>query len=198
MIIKNYEINKINVNKNRNFLLYGENQGLKDEIISSTFKKNYQGAIYSYEESDLIKNKENFFSTLLTRSFFDNEKLIIILRATDKVKDIIEEIIEKKIQDLILVINSSALDRKSKLRTLFEKNKELICVPIYDDNKLDDLAKVEKISSLYKDKEVNIKTRKLSQEYSSKAISLIEKLNIKNDNITGLIEICNKLLSRDY
>ena len=69
---------------------------------------------------------------------------------------------------------------------------------IYDDNKLDDLTKVEKITSLYKDKEVNIKTRKLSQEYSSKAISLIEKLNIKNDNKTGLIDICNKLLARDY
>ena len=69
---------------------------------------------------------------------------------------------------------------------------------IYDDNKLDDITKVEKISSLYKDKEVNIKTRKLSQEYSSKSISLIEKLNIKNDNKTGLIDICNKLLSRDY
>ena len=69
---------------------------------------------------------------------------------------------------------------------------------IYDDNKLEDLTKVEKVTSLYKDKEVNIKTRKLSQEYSSKAISLIEKLNIKNDNKTGLIDICNKLLSRDY
>ena len=69
---------------------------------------------------------------------------------------------------------------------------------IYDDNKLEDLTKVEKITSLYKDKEVNIKTRKLSQEYSSKAISLIEKLNIKNDNKTGLTDICNKLLSRDY
>ena len=69
---------------------------------------------------------------------------------------------------------------------------------IYDDNKLDDLTKVEKITSLYKDKEVNIKTRKLSQEYSSKAISLIEKLNIKNGNKTDLLDICNKLLSRDY
>ena len=69
---------------------------------------------------------------------------------------------------------------------------------IYDDNTLEDLTKVEKITSLYKDKEVNIKTRKLSQEYSSKAISLIEKLNINNDNKTGLIDICNKLLSRDY
>ena len=69
---------------------------------------------------------------------------------------------------------------------------------IYDDDKLEDLTKVEKVTSLYKDKEVNIKTRKLSQEYSTKAISLIEKLNIKNDNKTGLIDICNKLLSRDY
>ena len=69
---------------------------------------------------------------------------------------------------------------------------------IYDDNTLEDLTKVEKITSLYKDKEVNIKTRKLSQEYSSKAISLIEKLNINNDDKKGLIDICNKLLSRDY
>ena len=69
---------------------------------------------------------------------------------------------------------------------------------IYDDNKLEDITKVEKITSLYKDKEVNIKTRKLSQEYSSKAIGLIEKLNINNDDKKGLIDICNKLLSRDY
>lgn len=204
MIIKNYEINKINVNKNRNFLLYGENQGLKDEIISSTFKKNYQGAVYSYEESDLIKNKENFFSTLLTRSFFDNEKLIIILRATDKVKDIIEEIIEKKIQDLILVINSSALDRKSKLRTLFEKNKELICVPIYDDNTqtLTSLA-----SNFFKQNKIQISQQIINRivERSrgdrgnlKNELNKIESLmiNRKNINIDEILKITN--LAENY
>ena len=204
MIIKNYEINKINVNKNRNFLLYGENQGLKDEIISSTFKKNYQGAIYSYEESDLIKNKENFFSTLLTRSFFDNDKLIIILRATDKVKDIIEEIIEKKIQDLILVINSSALDKKSKLRTLFEKKKELICVPIYDDNTqtLMSLA-----SNFFKQNKIQISQQIINRivERSrgdrgnlKNELSKIESLmiNRKNINIDEILKITN--LAENY
>ena len=135
MIIKNYEILKIDTKKYRNILLHGENQGLKDEIISNIFKKNFKDSTYSYEESEIIKNKENFYNTILTKSFFENEKLIIILRATDKIKEIIQGIIEKKNDDLTLVINSNLLEKKSKLRNFFEKDKRLISIAFYEDNK---------------------------------------------------------------
>ena len=134
MILKSYEIKKINIQTNKGILLYGENQGLKDEIISNFFKKSFQGTIYNYEENEIIKNIENFYNTVLTKSFFENEKLIIIQRATEKIRETVEEIIDRNVEDLTLVINSNLLEKRSKLRNLFEKSVKLICIPCYEDN----------------------------------------------------------------
>jgi len=134
MIIKSFELNKIDLKTKHFFLLYGENQGHKNEIINKKFKKEFLKNTYSYDETEILNNEENFFNEILSKSFFDNEKLIIISRATDKIKNIIEEIIEKNIDDLTIVLNSNLLEKKSKLRALFEKNKNTICIPFYADN----------------------------------------------------------------
>ena len=134
MIIKSFEINKIDLKNKHFFLFYGENQGHKNEIIEKKFKKDYLENFYNYEESEIISNEENFFNNILTKSFFENEKLIIINRATDKVKNVIEEIIDKEIDGLTLILNSNTLEKKSKLRSFFEKNKDTICVPFYADS----------------------------------------------------------------
>ena len=134
MIIKSYELAKIDIKNNRFFLFYGENEGFKNEVINEKFKKFYSNNSYLYEESEVINNQETFFNNILSKSFFENEKLIIITRTTDKIKDLVEEIIEKKMDDLVFVLNSSILEKKSKLRSLFEKNKDTICVPFYEDN----------------------------------------------------------------
>ena len=133
MIVKSFEINKIN-NSHKIFLFYGENEGHKNEIIEDKFKKRYTNSIYVYEENEILKNQENFFNEILSKSFFEKEKLIIINRTTDKIKNLIDEIIEKKIDDIIIILNSNSLEKKSKLRILFEKNKDLMCVPFYADN----------------------------------------------------------------
>ena len=133
MIIKSFDLNK-NSFKENFYLLYGENQGYKDQIIKSKFKDKYSECTYSYDENEILNNQESFYNELISKSFFEKEKLIIINRATDKIKDIIEEIIEKNISDLVLVLNSNILIKKSKLRNLFEKNKHTICVPFYEDN----------------------------------------------------------------
>ena len=134
MIIKSFELNKIDLKKNNFFLFYGENEGLKKEIIESNFKNNYPKKTFYYDESEVLNNKSNFFEEILSKSFFENEKLIIISRSTDKITSIIEEILEKKIDDLVLILNSGSLEKRSKLRLLFEKNKEIICVAFYEDN----------------------------------------------------------------
>ena len=133
MIVKSFEINKIN-NSHKIFLFYGENEGHKNEIIEDKFKKKYTNSIYVYEENEILKNQENFFNEILSKSFFEKEKLIIINRTTDKIKNLIDEIIEKKIDDIIIILNSNSLEKKSKLRILFEKNKDLMCIPFYADN----------------------------------------------------------------
>ena len=134
MIIKSYELTKIDLKTKRYFLLYGVNEGHKKEVIGEKFKKFYSQNTYIYEESEVLNNQENFFNNILTRSFFENEKLIIINRVSDKIKNIIEVLIEKNVEDLIIVLNSSVLEKKSKIRSLFEKNKNTICVPFYEDN----------------------------------------------------------------
>ena len=134
MIIKSFELNKIDLKKNNFFLFYDENEGLKKEIIESNFKNNYPKKTFYYDESEVLNNKSNFFEEILSKSFFENEKLIIISRSTDKITSIIEEILEKKIDDLVLILNSGSLEKRSKLRLLFEKNKEIICIAFYEDN----------------------------------------------------------------
>ena len=98
MIFKVYELAKIDVSKNKYFLFYGENQGHKNEVIQK-FKKSYLESIYQYDESEILNNIENFLNKILNKSFFENTKLIVINRSTDKMKDIMEEVIEKKIED---------------------------------------------------------------------------------------------------
>tara|TARA_B100000767_G_scaffold272374_1_gene299883 strand:+ start:765 stop:1760 length:996 start_codon:yes stop_codon:yes gene_type:complete len=134
MIVKHFELNKIDLKKNFFFLFHGENQGLKNELIEKKFKQNYVENTYYYDENEVIQNKDNFYNQLLSKSFFENEKLIIINRVSDKITRIIEEIIEKKITDLVLLLNANSLEKKSKIRSLFEKNKQTISIPIYEDN----------------------------------------------------------------
>ena len=134
MIIKPHEIEKLNLSKNKFFLFYGENQGHKNQIIDNNFKKIFLKNTFIFEEAEILANINNFFDQILSQSFFEKEKLIIINRATDKIKTILGEVIDKNIEDLVIVLNSNSLEKKSKIRSLFEKNKNTYCIPFYEDN----------------------------------------------------------------
>ena len=131
MIIKSFEINKINLDLNKLYLFYGKNDGLKNEFTTSIIKNKKN--IFNYEEKDILDDKDKFIENLLTKSLFDDQKIIIIKRSTDKILSIIESLILKKIEDII-ILNADILEKKSKLRTFFEKDKKIICVPFYPDN----------------------------------------------------------------
>ena len=132
MIIKSYEIKKINIDRNKFFLFYGKNEGLKNEAIKDLTKT--KNKILSYDEREILDNSDLFLENVLTESLFDNEKIIIIKRASDKILEIISVIIDKNISDLFIIISAENLEKRSKLRTLFEKDKEFICVPFYPEN----------------------------------------------------------------
>ena len=134
MILKSFELNKIKLSNHKYYLFYGNNEGLKEEIIKNLFEKNYPDKIHRYEEKEILDNINNFFNSVLTKSFFDNEKLIIINRATDKIRETVEELIEKNPEDIKIILNSKNLEKKSTLRKIFEKEKTIICVPFYEDN----------------------------------------------------------------
>ena len=126
MIIKSYEISKIISNYNF-YLFYGKNQGLKEDHIKEIIKKN-QGKVFNYDEKQIQEEKQIFFENILSGSLFENNKIIIINRASDKIYPIIQEIIERDIKSVKIIINSGLLEKKSKLRSLFEKEKNLIFI----------------------------------------------------------------------
>ena len=134
MIIKSFELEKI-ISLNFNIhLIYGNNEGIKQDIISNFYKKNYEGEVLKYDEQDILTNKDEFISSLLNKSLFETEKLIIISRGTDKLTTVINELLDRKEIGAKIIIKSSNLEKKSKLRNLFEKEKNVICTPVYEDD----------------------------------------------------------------
>ena len=131
MIIKSFEINKINFDQNKLVLLYGKNEGFKNEVTNNLIKD--KDKIIKYEEKEVLENINDFIESILSKSLFENEKIIIIKRATDKILKIIDEINSKNIEDIKIILNADNLEKKSKLRSLFEKDKKYICVPFYPD-----------------------------------------------------------------
>ena len=151
MIIKSFEINKINLNLNNLFLFYGKNEGFKNEVTKNILKN--KSNIINYEEKEVLKNEDNFIENLLTKSLFDKEKILIIKRATDKILKVLEKITEKNIEDIKIVLNADVLEKKSKLRSFFEKDKRLVCVPFYPD---DDQTLSKLAYSFLRDKKISI------------------------------------------
>ena len=134
MIIKSFELQK-KINKDINFyLLYGVNSGLIEESIENILKPTFSKNVYNFEELQIIKKSDDFKELIYNKSFFEEEKLLIINRATEKIFPIINEIINTKIDKVKIIIKANILEKKSKLRNLFEKNKKTIIVAYYEDN----------------------------------------------------------------
>mgnify|MGYP004000128013 FL=1 len=204
MIIKSFELKKKNLKDKKFFLLYGNNKGLIEETIQETLKPILATNIFSYEEADILKDVENFKENLINKSFFENEKLIIINRVGDKFFKIIEDIISKNIDDLAIVLIANNLDKKSKLRTFFEKELNTVCVPFYDDN-LQTLAFITQ--KFMRDKNINISQQLINiivERAKGDRINLKNELqkiesfskNRKNISIDDVLNITN--LSENY
>ena len=164
MIIKSFEINKIDPFKSNLILFYGQNEGLKDENILKLSSKFH--SIIKYDEREVLENQDNFFESIFSGSLFDENKFVIINQASDKIVKIIKILIEKKekIKEVAILLNANTLEKKSKLRSIFEKN--LLCVPFYIDNN----------ETLFKFTETFLKQK---------------KINISPSNINFLVNKCN-------
>ena len=183
MIIKSYELkkNKLNLLINNFFLLYGENLGLKKDIknfIKNEVKqKNNNIEILSLYESEIIDNKDNFFNLIYSGSLFSQKKIITIYESTDKINDIIKDAYKKYSKDIYLIFFSNILDKKSKLRIFFEKEKELVCIPCYLDSEKD-LATI-----------AQLELKKNNIILSRESINLLtEKSNADRNNLRNEIE----------
>ena len=204
MIIKSFELNKIKLENYKLFLFYGDNEGLKEETIKNLFEKNYLEKIHRYEEKEILDNVNGFFNNVLTKSFFDNEKLIIINRTTDKIRETVEDLIEKNPEDIKIILNSKNLEKKSTLRKVFEKEKTVICVPFYEDNN-QTLNSI--ISLFFRNKKIPISQQLINiliersrgdRKNLNNELQKIEaySLNKKNLNLEEIIRLTN--LAENY
>jgi DNA polymerase-3 subunit delta len=132
MILKSFEIKKINKNIHNLILFYGKNEGLKNEAINILIKD--KNNISNYEEKEILDNENYFIESILSKSLFEQQKFIVIKRVTDKILKLIETLHLKNLDETFIILNSDNLEKKSKLRSLFEKEKKLVCIPFYPDN----------------------------------------------------------------
>ena len=177
MIIKVHETHKINFSKNKMLLLYGNNEGAKSEVIKNLLSNNDIKNINNYDEKEILENQDNFLDSILSQSLFEKEKVILIKRASEKLIKLFEILTEKNIDDTTIILNSNNLDKKSKLRLLFEKDKKYLCIPFYPDTE-QNLTKLA--FSYFKEKKISI---------SSYEINLIvDKCNGDRQNLFNELE----------
>ena len=131
MILKHHSLNENIVKVNNIFLLYGNNEGLKNETIDKIVKDNQ---VYKYDENEVLNNENQFYENATSSSLFENNKTIIVKRATDKILKVVKEVFNKNNKETSIIINANALEKKSKLRSFFEKEKKVVCVAFYPDN----------------------------------------------------------------
>ena len=175
MIIKYFELKKKNLDEIKYYLLYGNNKGLIEETIKSVLKPILPKNIFNYDEIEILNNPESFKEKINNKSFFEDQKLIIIKRVSDKILKIIEEVIKNDLEDIAIILVSENLEKKSKIRNYFEKEKNTICVPFYEDNH-QTLAKV--VQNFLREKNL-----KLSQQNINIIVerSRGDRINLNNE-----------------
>ncbi len=206
MIVKSYELKKTKIDNIRFFLLHGKNSGLINEIIENDLKTRLSKNVYNYDEIEILNNSDQFKETILNKSFFEHDKLIIISRVTDKISKIIEEVVDIDMPEISIILISEILEKKSKIRNLFEKNKNTICIAFYEDNNLT----LNKIAfAFFKQKKINISQQNINlivERSSGNRINLTNELrkienfaiNKKIVSTEDLIKLTNLAENYDY
>jgi len=204
MLLKSQELNlkKKDFFKGKIVLLYGENQDLiKDlnEQILIKFKDEHKIQKNIFEE-DIIKDPQNIINYYLNGSLFDeNKNILVIKNCSDKIIETINKI-KNSIDENTIIINSEVLLKNSKLRQFGEYDKLAVCIPCYQETKLDikrfltQQLQINKIQLPDKQIEIIINSSSLKR---SKIKEVIEKLNLykNSEKITdkAIDEICTDM-----
>lgn len=138
MIYKSYLVEEnVEILKSNLTLIYGENLGLINDIKIKISKKNQKNKILKFNQDEILKNEKIFFTEIYNKSLFENEnkKVFFIDSVNDKFVKIINQIFPLASDNLIFLF-SNILEKKSKLRNFFEKEKEVDIIPCYQDNEI--------------------------------------------------------------
>ena len=208
MILKSYIVEQ-NIDLLKNYkatLIYGENNGIKDDVKEEIKNGNQSNEIITFFEEDLLKENV-LYKNITTQSLFNEKKVIFVQEATDKIFHQVEECLEKENKKIQIYIFANNLEKKSKLRVYFEKEKTLAIFPCYEDNERTLITYINKKLKDYKGltgeitnliinnsnmdrKVIKEELEKIKIYFSNNKISkkeVLEILNIKNDSSFDLI-----------
>lgn len=133
MIYKSYLIEKnLDLLKNNLILFYGENFGLIKEFQENYKRKHKK--IIKFNQLEIINNEDKLINEIKNVSLFESRKYIFIDEVSDKIFKIIDEI-KDDLRDNRIYLFANILEKKSKLRSFFEKYKNCDVIPCYEDNK---------------------------------------------------------------
>ena len=136
MIYKSYLIEQnLNNLKSTLTLFYGENIGLKKDFKDLIKFSNKECEIINFTQEQILKNENIIFNEINNISLFEKEKIIFIENSDDKILETIEQINEN-LKNTKIFIFADVLEKKSKLRSYFEKSKHFGVVPCYQDNEI--------------------------------------------------------------
>ena len=201
MLLKSQELNLKNKDffKGKIILLYGENQDLIKDLNEQIIIKFSDEKIITKNifEDDIIKDPENIINYYLNGSLFDDNKNISVIKScSDKILDTINKI-KNNVNDSFIILNSEILLKNSKLRQFGEYDKLAICIPCYQETKLDikrfliQQIQINKLQLSETQIEIIINSSSLKR---SKIKEVIEKLNLykSSEKITDSVieEIC--------
>ena len=201
MLLKSQELNlkKKDFFKGKIILLYGENQDLIKDLNEQIIIKFSDEKIIAKNifEDDIIKDPENIINYYLNGSLFDDNKNISVIKScSDKILDTINKI-KNNVNDSFIILNSEILLKNSKLRQFGEYDKLAICIPCYQETKLDikrfliEQIQISKLQLSETQIEIIINSSSLKR---SKIKEVIEKLNLykSSEKITDSVieEIC--------
>lgn len=190
MIVKLYQLNNLEIESYNFFLFYGKNEGAKNDEILKISKKHPEKTIFKYEEKDILNDIEKFYNSILNGSLFEKGKIIIINKITEKSLNFLLEFEEKKFREIIFILKSDNLEKKSKIRSVFEKNNSYICIPVYQD---DDKTLMAIAKSYFLNKKISMSQSNLNlivnksngdRQNLKNELGKIELFQLSNKNIT--------------
>jgi len=136
MIFKSYLVEENpEILKNNLTLIYGENLGLINAIKKIIKFNNKTNSILVFNQEDILKNHNIIFDEIQNISLFEDKKIIFVNNVSDKILQIIEEI-QPSINLNKVFLFANILEKKSKIRSFFEKSGFCDIVPCYQDNEI--------------------------------------------------------------
>jgi len=197
MQIKPLDLERFDLEKERFFLIYGENQDLINELNGVLIKKFGEKKFKNFYQQDLVDNIEILMNYINTENLFEETNLILIKQCSDQIVRIIENIKNINLKKKI-ILNAGVLFKNSKLIKYFNE-KNHIMIACYEDNKID-LRKY--LENKLKEKKIKLQNNQIesiiffSNNNRSKITDIIEKLEVlqltnkpvNNEIIENLIE----------